>query len=363
MNSREMVARLNQLDEQLSSALDIARSGDATSLDEAIAMSSVTTERLVTGERGVRDDAGSGNGWSPLADFLQAQLEARQMIAGDRVDVVRSLTSGIRRMKKAGSLQGLGRQACTELCDVLGFDSALMSFVEDDGFVVEESDHGLGGPTVIPRRECAAERAAIRLRDTTRTNEGDMPPSVGYQELLGSMTYLVAPVIAKSRVVALIHVGRHSEDGVTDDDVDDVDVLDAFASAYSLLHERMLNTERVQQQRTSIARAAARLTEQADHIAAAAISFDDEYDTRVEPAAIAADSALSGTLSERERQVFERLVLGASNAEIAEELVITIETVKTHVKRILRKIGAINRSEAIALYMEDTRNASRRRHP
>src|SRR5271170_5821069 len=357
MNSREMVARLNQLDEQLSSALDIARSGDATSLDEAIAMSSVTTERLVTGERGVRDDAGSGNGRSPLADFLQAQLEARQMIAGDRVDVVRSLTSGIRRMKKAGSLQGLGRQACTELCDVLGFDSALMSFVEDDGFVVEESDHGLGGPTVIPRRECAAERAAIRLRDTTRTNEGDMPPSVGYQELLGSMTYLVAPVIAKSRVVALIHVGRHSEDGVTDDDVD---VLDAFASAYSLLHERMLNTERVQQQRTSIARAAARLTEEADRIAAAAISFDLEDDTRVEPPTVAADSALAATLSDRERQVFERLVLGASNAEIAEELVITVETVKTHVKRILRKIGAINRSEAIALYLDDAKSARRR---
>ena len=172
------------------------------------------------------------------------------------------------------------------------------------------------------------------------------------------MNYLVAPVIAKSRVVALIHVGRRSEGGVT---ADDVDVLDAFASAYSLMHERMLNTERVQQQRTSIARAAARLTEQADRIAAAAISFDDEYDTRVEPLTVAADSELAATLSDRERQVFERLVLGASNAEIAEELVITIETVKTHVKRILRKIGAINRSEAIALYMEDARNASRRR--
>jgi DNA-binding CsgD family transcriptional regulator len=81
----------------------------------------------------------------------------------------------------------------------------------------------------------------------------------------------------------------------------------------------------------------------------------------VEPPKIAADSALAATLSNRERQVFERLVLGASNAEIADELVITIETVKTHVKRILRKIGAINRSEAIALYMEDARAGSRRR--
>jgi DNA-binding CsgD family transcriptional regulator len=360
MNTRAMVTRLNELDEQLCSAFGIARSGAATTLDEAVAMSAATTERLVTPESGARDDAGSAAGQGLLTDFLQAQVAARQMRTGDRIDVVRSLTAGIRRMKKAGSLQGLGRQACAELCDVLGFDSALLSFVEDDGFVVEESDHGLGGPTVIPRRECAAERASIRQRDTTRTNEADFPPSAGYQELLGSVHYLVAPIVAKSRVVALIHVGRRGEGVVT---ADDLDLLDAFASAYSLMHERMLNTERVQQQRTSIARAAARLTEEADRIAAAAISFDIEYDIRVEPPTVAADSALAATLSERERQVFERLVLGASNAEIADELVITIETVKTHVKRILRKIGAINRSEAITLYMDDTRTASRRRRP
>src|ERR1700730_18189626 len=280
MNNRAMVARLNELDEQLCSAFGISRSGDATTLDEAITMSASTTERLLTHQRCVRADPASPIGPTPLTNFLQAQVEARQVRAGDRVDVVRSLADGIRRMKKAGSLQGLGRQACTELSDVLGFDSALLSFVEDDGFVVEESDHGLGGPTVIPRRECAAERACIRLRDTTWTNEAAMPASPGYRELLGSENYLVAPVIAKSRVVALIHVGRRGEGGVT---AGDIDVLDAFASAYTLLHEKMLNTERVQQQRTSIARAAARLTEEADRIAAAAISFDVEDDTRVEP--------------------------------------------------------------------------------
>src|SRR6201988_1778164 len=226
MNNRAMVARLNELDEQLCGAFGISRLGDATTLDEAITMSAATTERLLTHQRCVRDDTASPIGPSPLTDFLQAQVEARQVRAGDRVDVVRSLTAGIRRMKKAGSLQGLGRQACTELCDVLGFDSALLSFVEDEGFVVEESYHGLGGPTVIRRRECAAERACIRLRDTARTNETDMPASPGYQELLGSENYLVAPVIAKSRVVALIHVGRHGEGGGT---ADDVDVLDAFA--------------------------------------------------------------------------------------------------------------------------------------
>jgi DNA-binding CsgD family transcriptional regulator len=187
------------------------------------------------------------------------------------------------------------------------------------------------------------------MRDTIRTNEDDVPAAPGYRDLLGSEHYLVAPVIAETRVVALLHVSRNSEGGPSDRDID---LLDTFASAYSLLHERMLNTERVQQQRTSIARAAARLTEEADRIAGAAISLDVEDGNRVEPPTIAPDSALAATLSDRERQVFERLVLGASNADIADELVITVETVKTHVKRILRKVGAINRSEAIALYME-----------
>jgi DNA-binding CsgD family transcriptional regulator len=358
MNVRTMAARLNELDQRLCAEFGIPPSDDVTTLDEAITLAAATTERLLSGKHSVRDDTGSAIGQSLLRDFLQAQVEARQMRAGDRTNLVRSLTAGIRRMKKAGSLQGLGRQACTELCEVLGFDSALLSFVEDDGFVVEESDHGLGGPTVIPRRECAAERACIRLRDTTRTSESDMPASRGYRELLGSAHYLVAPVIAKSRVVAVIHVARRGADGVS---TGDMDVLDAFASAYSLLHERMLNTERVQQQRTSIARAAARLTEEADRIAAAAISFDVDDDTQVESSPIPADSGLAATLSLRERQVFERLVQGASNAEIADQLVITVETVKTHVKRILRKIGAINRSEAIALYMDEARTASRRR--
>jgi len=348
MSTREMVGRLNHLHEQLCGAFGVPRTGDAANLDEAIVMSAATTDRLLIGDRGIRDDIVSPTGRITLAEFLQAQVEARGMRAGDHVDVVRSLTHGIRRMKKAGSLQGLARQACTELRDALGFDYALLSLVLDDGFVVEESGHGVEGPTMIARRGCVAERDCIRLGGTIRTNEVDVPATPGYRELLGSAHYLVAPVIAESRVVALLHVSRGSE-GVS---VCDVDVLDTFASAYSLLHERMVNTERVQHQRTLIARSAAQLTDEADRIAAGAISLDVEYANRVEPPTIAPDSALAATLSARERQVFERLVLGAANAEIADQLVITVETVKTHVKRILRKIGAINRSEAIALYME-----------
>lgn len=353
MNAGSIVATLNELDRRLCSEFDIEHAGDATTLDEAIAVSAATTRKLLAGEQ-LGSAVGSSARHSSLAPFLRAQVEARELRSAARADVVHALTEGIRRMKKAGSLQSLGRQACNELCESMGFDRAFLSFVESDGFVVEESDRGLGGPTVIPRRHCAAERDCIQLRDTIST--GDVPASQGYEELLGSAHYLVAPVAVELRVVALMHVSCVADRVFRTD----IDVLDAFASAYSLLHERMLNTERVHQQRTSIARAAARLTERVDRIAAASISFDLDHDDGFVPSAIADESALAATLSGRERQVFGMLVLGASNAEIADRLVITVETVKTHVKRILRKIGAINRSEAIALYMDENRHSQRR---
>jgi NarL family two-component system response regulator LiaR len=53
-------------------------------------------------------------------------------------------------------------------------------------------------------------------------------------------------------------------------------------------------------------------------------------------------------LTERELQVLEMLVQGLSNNEIAEQLVITVATVKYHISNILKKLGATNRTEAAA---------------
>ena len=42
---------------------------------------------------------------------------------------------------------------------------------------------------------------------------------------------------------------------------------------------------------------------------------------------------------------------GASNTDIANELVISEGTVKSHVKHILRKMRAANRAQAVSCYM------------
>ena len=52
-------------------------------------------------------------------------------------------------------------------------------------------------------------------------------------------------------------------------------------------------------------------------------------------------------LSEREREVLLLMATGASNQEIARQLVISLATAKKHVAGILSKLGAANRTQAI----------------
>ncbi|HWH13579.1 MAG TPA: response regulator transcription factor [Miltoncostaeaceae bacterium] len=54
-------------------------------------------------------------------------------------------------------------------------------------------------------------------------------------------------------------------------------------------------------------------------------------------------------LSAREREILQMLADGHSNREVSERLVVSVETVKTHVKHILAKLEAEHRTQAVAI--------------
>jgi DNA-binding NarL/FixJ family response regulator len=65
-----------------------------------------------------------------------------------------------------------------------------------------------------------------------------------------------------------------------------------------------------------------------------------------------ADQAKLDELTPREREVLEPLARGLSNREIAEALTVEESTIRTHVKRILMKLGLRDRVQAVIFAYE-----------
>jgi len=57
----------------------------------------------------------------------------------------------------------------------------------------------------------------------------------------------------------------------------------------------------------------------------------------------------ASNLTERELQVLRGMSQGKSNAEIGRALYLSEDTVKTHARRLFRKLGVNDRAQAVAL--------------
>jgi DNA-binding CsgD family transcriptional regulator len=169
-----------------------------------------------------------------------------------------------------------------------------------------------------------------------------------------SRSYVVAPIVQCDTVVGIVHADHHPSGRRIDES--DRDVLWAFTDGFGYIYERTVLLERLRRQRAQVRELVVAAVDRMDELCEASsdmvrhsMDCQDEADGG-DCAAVRAPAGYGtvGDLTEREADVFRLMVAGLTNRAIAERLVITEGTVKSHVKHILRKFGAANRAQAIA---------------
>lgn len=214
--------------------------------------------------------------------------------------------------------------------------------------------------TWTPLSRGRLETELIRRRAAEVVDGSDPRVTRPLMEATGSTGYVASPVLASGRVIGFLQ-GDCLASGrmLTTHDRDD---LWTFAEGFGLLFERTVLLERLgaqrEQARAGFARAEAQLDEMAE----------EEVRLTREPLPAQGATAVTRTgevlsppavagLTGREREVVELLATGARNDEIADRLVIGSETVKSHIRAAMRKLGAASRSEAVARYLVRARDA------
>ena len=61
----------------------------------------------------------------------------------------------------------------------------------------------------------------------------------------------------------------------------------------------------------------------------------------------------SPLLTEREREILACAASGRGNKDIADQLCVSLDTVKTHLHHIYRKLGVAGRVEAVLVYLNN----------
>lgn len=254
------------------------------------------------------------------------------------------------RLSSLDSVARLVSAAPREACRAVGFERAMLSHIRGDrvsfASVSFEADPIMAADfarlarAVRPRLDrCAPEHEAVvrqmpvLVRDA-QTTTGLFRPLT---HVARTSAYVVAPIVRDGHTVGLLHADNFG--AVRELDELDRELLWTFATGIGWAMDDIAG------------RSLRRAREQGEN----------GGDGSLPPASRIGGSELDGelsgapgrlaTLTARELEVLHLMSEGASNAAIGQALVISQATVKSHVRHILRKLGAANRTEAVSLFL------------
>jgi DNA-binding CsgD family transcriptional regulator len=283
------------------------------------------------------------------------------------------LLTGVQRslghLRTVSDLPALYERGVRLLCEVCGFDRAFFTRVDGSLMRIEYVHFPRDPELAATFREAATagppkldhlllETEMIRRRAPLLVTDAANDPRThrALTQLGLTRSYVAAPILPAGKVVGFLHADRY-DSGQNVDELDR-DGLFAFAAGFGYAIERVRLLERLRAQRDQVLT----LVHQTEELFA---DFSHEDPALAEPAlgggpagggvgtpiASPPRTGIAELLTRRELEVLQLLADGSTNAQIADALVISQTTAKSHVQSILRKLQASNRAEAVSRYL------------
>ena len=298
-----------------------------------------------------------------LTEMIDSEQRAQMNRIREQADAGSRLGLALEELESAPcSVSSLVELAPRLICE-LGFDRAIISHVEagmwvsESVFIVKDEQwahdiNRIGREQPQPLVAGLFETEVVRRREavvvTGVQQESRVHRAIADASL--SRSYAAAPILSGGRVIGLLHADRYRQTR----DVDEYDrqLLVSFSHGLRIALSRAQLAEQLQSAEEDLSvlnRALARASA-GDHLLR--LKSVDESIAPSVPLPRENSRSLPAELTNRERQVLELMAEGRTNNAIGRELVIADGTVKQHVKHILRKLNAGNRSEVIAIWFQ-----------
>jgi len=310
-------------------------------------------------------DTDLGVAFGAVVDLHAMQVESAAEEHRRRTEILGRLHDALVRLRPIESPEQLLERSTQEACRACGFDRAVL-FRVSGSTLVAESVYVEGDPDWAAELLAASRAAPVPLEVGYNETEAlrrrrpiiihDTEHAVGVPELARiykTSSYVGAPIIPEGRVIGFLHADHYMKGRVVDEF--DRDALFAFAEGFGFAFERATLLHRLRAQGAEVRRLLAS-TE-----AVVRVHAEAELElVRVADAGIASARSTAGlmagrtdlaeVLTRRECEVLRLMAAGASNNAIADRLVVSEATVKSHVQRILRRLNVRNRIEAASVY-------------
>ncbi|MCQ4079222.1 LuxR C-terminal-related transcriptional regulator [Streptomyces sp. RB6PN25] len=304
-----------------------------------------------------------------LNQLHQSSVFLREAVLLDRSAAVVTIREALERLRSVTTVEQLAQRLPGEI-GRLGFRRSLVSRVTDGVWVaryafVDRDDElaellvqaGSEEPSRLTTQ--LLETELVRRRRPMIVRDPQKNPRMHQKLKVATNTrcYVAAPVISGDHVIGFLHADEYLGGSAMDEF--SRDLLGMFAEGVGHAIERTAFYERLQAIRGQLHDYSRGVNDLIDEFVSANVELHSTASEGAEPVsprpARVLDPGFSAApaaspLTRRELEILRHMASGATNAQIANRLVLSEGTVKSHVKHILRKLGAANRAQAVAHY-------------